>query len=96
MVIGCSQPLMPAKHVSKNQKLEFQSQRPIQCRDLDKKQIKESFEGLSTSIYNTYLVLGQDYDYKAESDMEVTVRGTMATENSREFKEMNECANSEL
>ena len=47
---------------------------------------------------NTYLVLGQYHDYhdKAESDVEVTVRGAMATEGGREFKVMNECANSKL
>jgi len=43
-----------------------------------------------------YLVLGQDYDCKAKDDMEVTVRGAMATEGGGEFKEMNECANSQL
>ena len=61
---------------------------------LDKKQIKQSFEGLFRC--STYLVLGQDYDNKAKGDMEVTVRGAIATEGGREFKEMNESANSQL
>ena len=47
-------------------------------------------------MYITYLVLGQDYDYKAKDDMEVTVRGPTVTEDGRKFKEMNECANSQL
>jgi hypothetical protein len=40
--------------------------------------------------------LGQDYDCKTKEDMEVTVRGAMASEDGREFKEMNECANGQL
>jgi len=43
-----------------------------------------------------YLVLGQEDDYKAKSNMEITVRGAMAMEEGREFKEMSECAESEL
>lgn len=47
-------------------------------------------------MQNTYLELSQDYDCKAKEDMEVTVRGSMATEGGWEFKEMNKSANSQL
>ena len=45
---------------------------------------------------STYLVLGQDYDWKAKEDMEVAVRGAISIEYTREFKEMNECADRQL
>lgn len=61
---------------------------------LDRKQFKQSFEDLFRC--STYLVLGQDYDCKANDDMEVTVRGTIATEECRKFKEMNEYAYTQL
>ena len=44
----------------------------------------------------TYIILSQDYDCKAKQDMEVTVRGTMATEDGGEFEEMGKCADTEL
>ena len=61
---------------------------------LDRKLIRQSFE--ESFRCDTYLVLGQDYDCKAKGDMEVTVRGSIATEGGREFKEMNEWANNQL
>ena len=61
---------------------------------LDRKQLNRVLTGYLAA--NTYLVLSQDYGCKAKEDMEITVRGAMAPEGGREFKEVNECANSQL
>ena len=58
------------------------------------KQVEQSFHVLFRC--SSYLVLGQDYDWKAKEDMKVTVRGAMATESVRKFKEMSEYAKRQL